>query len=100
MDISGINGISSLINNSQIQNANNDNKSGSSFADILKNSIAEVNNTQVEGYKAMQGIATGNVPNLQEAVHKISEAETTLKLALEVKNKAISAYKEIMKMSV
>ena len=34
--------------------------------------------------------ATGNVKNLQEAVQKIEEAELSLKLALEVKNKAIN----------
>jgi flagellar hook-basal body complex protein FliE len=48
----------------------------------------------------MEGIATGKVKNLQEAVQKIEEAELSLKLALEVKNKAIGAYKEIMRMSV
>lgn len=74
--------------------------SGDSFADILKNAIGEVNQNQVKAYDAMEGIATGKVPNLQEAVQKIEEAELSLKLALEVKNKAINAYKEIMKMQV
>ena len=48
----------------------------------------------------MEGIASGKVTNLQEAVQKIEEAELSLKLALEVKNKALNAYKEIMKMSI
>jgi flagellar hook-basal body complex protein FliE len=74
--------------------------SGSSFADILKNAVGEVNQSQVKAYDAMEGIATGKVPNLQEAVQRIEEAELSLKLALEVKNKAINAYKEIMKMQV
>lgn len=74
--------------------------SGDSFANILKNAIGEVNQNQVNAYDAMEGIATGKVPNLQEAVQRIEEAELSLKLALEVKNKAINAYKEIMKMQV
>jgi flagellar hook-basal body complex protein FliE len=74
--------------------------SGDSFANILKNAIGEVNQSQVKAYDAMEGIATGKVPNLQEAVQRIEEAELSLKLALEVKNKAINAYKEIMKMQV
>jgi flagellar hook-basal body complex protein FliE len=74
--------------------------SGDSFANILKNAIGEVNQNQVKAYDAMEGIATGKVPNLQEAVQRIEEAELSLKLALEVKNKAINAYKEIMKMQV
>lgn len=83
--------------NSQInQNAQN----GLSFQDMLKDAVSEVNHSQVQGYNAMEGIATGKVKNLQEAVQKIEEAELSLKLGLEVKNKAISAYKEIMKMPV
>jgi flagellar hook-basal body complex protein FliE len=48
----------------------------------------------------MEEIATGKVENLQKAVQKIEEAELSLKLALEVKNKALSAYKEISRMQV
>jgi len=70
------------------------------FDKMLKEAISEVNDSQVQGYNAMEGIATGNVKNLQEAVQKIEEAELSLKLALEVKNKALNAYKEVMRMQV
>lgn len=73
---------------------------GNSFESMLNNAISEVNTQQVEGYKAMEGIATGKVTNLQEAVQQIEEAELSLKLALETKNKAINAYKEIMRMQI
>ncbi len=71
-----------------------------SFQNMLKDAITEVNDEQVQGYNAMEGIATGKVTNLQQAVQKIEEAELSMKLALEVKNKAINAYKEIMRMQV
>ena len=77
----------------------NANKEGS-FSSMLKSSINEVNNTQVSAYNAMNDIATGKVDNLQEAVKKIEEAELSLKLGLEVKNKALSAYKQVMAMQV
>ncbi|MCK5295076.1 MAG: flagellar hook-basal body complex protein FliE [Arcobacteraceae bacterium] len=73
---------------------------GESFSSMLNKAIGDVNNSQVKGYEAMESIATGKVENLQEAVQKIEEAELSLKLALEVKNKALSAYKEIMRMQV
>ncbi len=97
-----INSISQLANLGNVTNVNNqkDATPNSSFASMLNNAIGDVNKTQVEGYKAMEGIATGKVTNLQEAVQKIEEAELSLKLALEVKNKAINAYKEVMRMSV
>ena len=71
-----------------------------SFQELLNNSLNELNDEQIEGYNAMQGIATGKVTNLQEAVQRIEEAELSLKLALEVKNKAINAYKEITRMQI
>lgn len=71
-----------------------------SFSNILKQSLNEVNNTQVSAYNAMNDIATGKVENLQEAVRKIEEAELSLKLGLEVKNKALGAYKQVMAMQV
>lgn len=83
-------------------NMNNDVKQGNnaSFESMLKDAVSEVNTQQQEGYDAMHGIATGKVTNLQQAVQQIEEAELSLKLALEVKNKAISAYKEIGRMQI
>ena len=71
-----------------------------SFQNMLDDAISEVNDEQIQGYNAMEGIATGKVTNLQEAVQRIEEAELSMKLALEVKNKALTAYKEIMRMQI
>jgi|GEM_PF-379424 flagellar hook-basal body complex protein FliE len=78
----------------------NNGQNSDSFSNILKESLNEVNNTQVSAYNAMNDIATGKVENLQEAVRKIEEAELSLKLGLEVKNKALGAYKQVMAMQV
>ncbi len=77
-----------------------DKKDQNSFASILNQSLEEVNQSQEDAYTAMGDIATGKVDNLQEAVQTIQEAEMDLKLALEVKNKALGAYKQIMAMPV
>lgn len=90
-----LNSVLGNVDSSEQQQSNNE-----SFADILKQSVKEVNNSQVEAYDAMESIATGKVENLQEAVQKIQEAELSLKLALEVKNKALGAYKQVMAMQI
>ncbi len=88
----------------KIEQGKNDNANKTddinSFSSVLNSAISSVNKEQVEGYKAMEEIATGKVTNLQEAVRQIEEAELSLKLALEVKNKAVSAYKEVMRMQI
>lgn len=73
---------------------------GSSFADLLKNSIEEVDDLQREGDKALADIATGQVKDLHQAALAINKAETSMKLMLEVRNKAISAYKEILRTQI
>lgn len=95
MNISSINDqISSLgVSNSSINKQQNDNHG--SFSDLLKGAVEDVNNRQIDGYNAMNDIATGKVTNLQEAAQRIEEADLSLRLGLEVKNKAIAAFKEI-----
>ena len=96
-----ISSIGSSLNTLGLSSVNKvEDESTKSFQSMSNDAISEVNNEQVDGYKAMEGIASGKVTNLQEAVQKIEEAELSLKLALEVKNKALNAYKEIMKMSI
>ena len=91
----------SLLDSMGLQSNLSDNKDKTeSFSNILKKSLDDVNNTQVKAYDAMNDIATGKVENLQEAVQAIEEAELSLKLGLEVKNKALGAYKQIMAMQI
>jgi len=77
-----------------------DKNDAQSFSSVLKESLEEVNKSQIKGYNAMNDIATGKVENLQDAVQKIEEAELSLKLGLEVKNKALGAYKQVMAMQI
>lgn len=100
MQISSIMNSIGSITNKQNQVNPTTQTGGQSFEQMLKNAVNEVNDSQVQGYDAMKGIATGEVKNLQKAVQSIEEAELSLKLALEVKNKAINAYKEIGRMQV
>lgn len=84
---------------SQIEKTQNtDNKV--SFTETLNKAVVDLNNQQVEAYQSMQDIATGKVDNLQKAVQQIEEAELTMKLALEVKNKVIGSTKQILQMQI
>lgn len=73
---------------------------GGDFSKILKESLSEVNNIQQKSDMAMADIATGEVKNLHQAALAIGKAETSMKLMLEVRNKALSAYKEIARTQI
>jgi flagellar hook-basal body complex protein FliE len=72
-------------------------ESGSDFFNILKESLGEVNDMQIKGDKALSDIATGQVKDLHSAAIAIDKAEISMKVMLEVRNKALNAYKEILK---
>jgi len=86
--ISGINGIAN-----KLDKANN--ATNGDFSKVLQDTLGEVNQTQVKADKAMADIATGEVKNLHQAALAIGKAETSMKVMLEIRNKALSAYKEI-----
>jgi len=69
--------------------------SGLSFSEALKKALDSTNEEQINSEKAMIDLATGNVKDLHQAAIAINKAELSMKMMLEVRNKAISAYKEI-----
>ena len=78
----------------------NDNKAQNNnldFADALKKELNESNEIQKNAQAAEVDIATGNVKNLAQATIAIEKAELNMKMMLEVRNKAINAYKELLK---
>lgn len=68
---------------------------GEAFAEHLKSAMDEVNEIQKTSEKAVADLATGQVKDLHQAAMAISKAETNMKLMLEIRNKALNAYKEL-----
>jgi len=68
---------------------------GEAFAEKLKDAIGEVNELQVSGENTLADLATGQVKDLHQAALAIGKAETSMKLMLEIRNKALNAYKEL-----
>lgn len=71
-----------------------------SFGDILNNAINEVNQTEQYAVEMTQKLATGEVENIHEVFIASQKAELTLNMAIEVKNRVIDAYKEIMRLQL
>ena len=71
-----------------------------SYRKSLNINIAEANKNQIKTESTINDLATGKINNLQEAVLQIDQAEIELKFAMEVRNKLIGAYKEILRTQV
>ena len=73
---------------------------GKSFADTLKEAVKSTNELQKDSDKAMQDLATGKNTNVADVMITAEKADIALKLMVQVRNKIIEAYQDIMKMQV
>ena len=73
---------------------------GESFADNLKTAIDSVDKLQKDADTKMQALATGRSQNIHETMIASEKADLALRLMVQVRNKVIDAYQEIMKMQV
>ncbi len=72
----------------------------SSFGDVLKDAISKTNDQQLEADTLMEKLATGEAKNIHEVMIGVTKAEVSLQFLLELRNKLVEFYKEIMRMPV
>lgn len=70
------------------------------FADSLKEAINKVNDAQNQSSKITDKFISGEVDNLHDVMIAAQKASVTRTMAVEVRNKVIEAYKEVMRMQV
>jgi flagellar hook-basal body complex protein FliE len=70
---------------------------GAEFGAKLKQALSEVNELQQNGDKAMTDVALGKL-GIHEGMLAITEADMSLRLLVQVRNKIMDAYKEISRM--
>ena len=75
--------------------------SGPDFATLLKNSVNSVNSTQQESARLAEAFTKGD-PNVQmsEVMVALEKSSVSFQAMLEVRNKLVHAYQEIMNMQV
>lgn len=83
-----------------ISGTGNSSSSQKSFADTLNEAINSVNTMQQQSNKGMQDLATGRTDNIAEVMIQSEKADIAIKLMMQVRNKIIDAYQEVMKMQV
>ena len=71
-----------------------------SFAATLKSSIAEVNSMQQKADAAITALATGDKASLHETMIAMEQADVSFRLMMQVRNKIVEAYQEILRMQV
>jgi flagellar hook-basal body complex protein FliE len=70
------------------------------FEDMLKESLEKVNTLQQEADKSIEGLVTGKGADLHDTMIAVEKADLSFNLMVQVRNKLIAAYEEIMRMQV
>ena len=62
--------------------------------------VSKVNDMQTQSDQAIQGLATGENKNLHEVMISMEKASISFQFLSQVRNKAVEAYQEVMRMQV
>jgi flagellar hook-basal body complex protein FliE len=75
-------------------------KSTTGFGDMLTSMMSKVNDTQIAGDQAIVKLESGEAKHLHEVMIAVEEADISLRMLVQMRNKALSAYEEIMRMQI
>lgn len=70
------------------------------FGQMLTDALAKVEQAQQDAADAAQRLATGEIQDIAEVTIASEKATLALQLTVQVRNKVLEAYQEIMRMQV
>lgn len=70
------------------------------FADMLKDMVNQTNQLQNDADNSMVQFATGQVDNIHDVMIATEKASLAMNLTIQVRNKLLDAYQEIIRMQV
>ena len=73
---------------------------GSSFKDVLKDSVSEVQRLQNEADATIRQLVAGEIKDVSAAMVAIEKADVSFQTMMAVRNKIVAAYEEVMRMQV
>jgi flagellar hook-basal body complex protein FliE len=72
----------------------------SGFGEVLKDAISTVNELQKQSDQEIQKLMTGESTDLHTTVIAMQKADISFQMMMQVRNKIVQAYQEIMRMQV
>ncbi len=75
-------------------------KSNTSFSEILKDSINKVSELEKDANQQAEKLATMESQDIHNTMIAVEKADLSFQLMMQIRNKIISAYEEIMRIQV
>ncbi|MCD6293566.1 MAG: flagellar hook-basal body complex protein FliE [Deltaproteobacteria bacterium] len=73
---------------------------GGSFGDALSGAMGKVSELRNEADQAVHELATGENKDIHQTMIAMEKADVSFKLMMQVRNKIVTAYQEVMRMPV
>lgn len=73
---------------------------GAPFAQRISDGLQTLNQQLLASQADLQGLAVGETQNLHEVMVRLEESRIALQLMLQVRNRALEAYQDVMRMQV
>lgn len=70
------------------------------FGEVLERFVTEVDTLQHRAEDARVKLAAGDITDVHQVMQAVEEANLSMELMLEIRNKIVEAYQEIMRMPV
>ncbi|MFL6451183.1 MAG: flagellar hook-basal body complex protein FliE [Bryobacteraceae bacterium] len=100
MSISSIASLASTLSTITPASAASSPAKGGDFSSILKSAINEVENSHASADTSIRNFLSGENGEIHSTVLATQKAELQFELFMQARNKAVSAYQEIMKMQI
>lgn len=71
-----------------------------SFGEMLSQAISDVNRLQNEAGKAVENMIKGEEVDIHSVMIAVEKARTSFDLLMEIRNKTLDMYRELMRMQV
>jgi flagellar hook-basal body complex protein FliE len=70
------------------------------FADLVKDRIQDTNNQQGRGDESVKQLITGETDSIHDVVLTASQADLAFRLVMEIRDRLIASYQEVMRMQM
>jgi len=80
--------------------AANSSSPASGFGDYLQQAVVDVNRQLVEADAAMEALVTGRSQDVHNTMIAKEKADVSFQLLMQVRNKVVAAYENIMRMQI
>ena len=73
---------------------------GEGFGSVMNDLIGQVNQSQAKADQMVEALALGEPVEVHQVMIALNEASSALNLTLQVRNKALEAYQDVMRLQI